>query len=88
MWHKGLEFAGEVIIQKVADSIRDDEPREDRTPEQSEFDRNIKIAKTVLSIVNPPAGRALFLLENGPVIVADAISKIADFVTRKEATEY
>lgn len=53
--------------------------------EQRKFDAKIKLARKTLSIVCPPAGRAMDFLEHGPDIIADGILGVYSASSKKEA---
>lgn len=75
MLSAGIEFASEsaaeyLLKQAVGDSSK---RHEQLSNEDQQFERRIRIAQRVLGMICPPAGRAMLLLEYGPIIAADLI---------------
>lgn len=65
------EMASEQLLKKVIDSTP--VPCHEVPDDQKEFERRIRITQNILGIICPPAGRAMVLLEYGPIVAAEGV---------------
>lgn len=77
MLKAGLKFAGEMAMgHALKKAAGVEQMPDDRSEEQKVFDQKMRMAQNVLGMMCPPAGRAMMILEYGPVIAAKAIQRI------------